>query len=262
MRVLLTSDWHCGHYVGLTPPEFQAGAGREVQSRLWDWFYENATKGGPADLLIVNGDAIDGRGDRSGGTEEVSTDRHTQVKAALEVVKLLAPKKVLMTFGTPYHTGSEEDFEEILCDKIRFELGIQSRIGAHETCALGDGPESERLICDLKHKVGASQIPHGRHTAVSRERLWNLLWAERGQRPKADVVVRSHVHYHSFCGGDGWLALTTPALQGLGSKYGARQCSGTVDIGFIVLDVKSKRDWSWESFIMPLDAQRATVFVA
>lgn len=262
MRALLIGDLHCGHTVGLTPPGYQFGPDRNVQAAQWEWFCRHVGELGQVDFLLLNGDAIDGRGERSGGLEQIAIDRKEQVNMALEVVKLISPRSMVMTYGTPYHVGREENWEDVLRDKIATELGIPIKLGDHETAALGDCAAVDALILDAKHKVGGSQIPHGRHTAIARERLWNLMWAEREQRPKAHVIIRSHVHFFGYCGGQGWLAMTLPALQGLGSRYGARECAGTVDTGFVVLDVVSKSEYGWRAETVADSTRKASVFVA
>ena len=73
------------------------------------------------------------------------------------------------------------------------------------------------------------------------------MWAERGEYPKADVLIRSHVHYYDFDGDFDWLGMTTPALQGYGSKFGGRKCTGTVDVGLVYFDVKGKDDYTWKA---------------
>jgi len=258
-RVVVLSDFHCGSKVGLTPPEYQydldtpAGA---VQKLYWDFFKENTEALKPIDLLILNGDAIDGTGERQGGTDQKTTDRAEQMKMARRCIEVCEPGALLMTYGTPYHVGASEDWEGELLEKCRETMGLsEARIGANEDA------EVNGLVINCKHSVGGSQIPHGRHTAVARERLWNQLWAERGQRPKADILIRSHVHYLAYCGGPDWLALTTPGLQGLGSKYGTRQCSGIVDFGFVYFEVESREKWWWGERIMPLSAVPAKPMV-
>jgi len=72
----------------------------------------------------------------------------------------------------------------------------------------------------------------------------------RGEFPLAHIILRSHVHYHNYAGGPGWVAMTTPALQNYGSKYGARKMSGQVDIGFVVLTIQDKDNFSWEAPIL------------
>jgi hypothetical protein len=241
-RIVVISDMHCGHRSGLTPPTWQypdeskdpalAKYG-EMQRAMWGWYCDTLSALQPIDRLIVNGDAIDGKGERQGGTDQLVTDRKVQVNMAAKVVLEASARRVAIIKGTPYHTGTEEDWEEVLAEKVGAD-----RCGAHEWF------EAHGTVIDCKHKVGGSTIPHGRHTPLARARLWNLLWAERNLQPKANILIRSHVHYHAFDGGAGWLAMTTPALQAW-TKYGSLECEGTVDLGLIQFDIK-EGGWGWK----------------
>lgn len=239
-RILAASDTHCGHFSGLTPPMYWLpidGSKPQVaalQRELWNWYANTLTAAGPFDAALWLGDLIDGRGERSGSTELLEVDRITQCEMAVECLKeAKAPVNVLAK-GTPYHTGQAEDFEDLIAQELP-----GSTIGGHEWA------EANGVVFDLKHKVGGSSIPHGRHTAVAKERLWNMLWAEKGYAPRADVILRGHVHYHAHCGGHDWLAMTLPALQGPGSTYGVRQCSGTVDFGFVSFEIQDDGGYTW-----------------
>ena len=237
-RVLVMSDLHCGHLVGLTPPQWHIREGSPdnltkrqkysvIQEEMWELYCKNLRRFKPFDLVVVNGDAIDGKGDRSGGTEQITTDREEQCDMAKVCIRRALSKgtKLVMTYGTPYHTGVDEDHE----GTIARDFG--AKIGSHEWVEAGG------VVFDFKHKVGGSQIPHGRSTAINRDALWSNLWAKTGNTPESDVLIRSHVHYHTRTFDPSFKPyhrMTTPALQGMGSKYGARQCSGLVHMGFLV----------------------------
>lgn len=261
-RVLTIADLHSGHAIGLTHPDFDIThqnndndtAHKQAKSRRihWNWFASQVDALKPIDILFVNADCIDGRGEKSGGTELLATDRNVQVQMATAAIDYCEASKVYLTYGTPYHTGGKEDWERNVYNAIKNAEAISSHLFV----------DVEGLIFDIKHKVGSSSIPHGRHTAVAKERLWNVLWSEHGEYPKSDVIIRSHVHYHTFCGGVDWLAMTTPALQTLGSKYGTRQCSGVVDFGFIHFDVEGKDNYKWEAHILKRKTARAEVLKA
>jgi hypothetical protein len=230
-KVLAIGDLHCGHGVGLTPPAWQSGGELGViQKALWDHYAETVQSIGKVDLLIVNGDTIDGKGKRSGGTELIEPDLTRQTEMAAECVDLVKTNRVVMTYGTPYHTATDcgADTESQLIKDLKLKKPSRTvTVGGHEWIDVNG------MIFDVKHKVGSSGIPHGRATAIKKEALWNMLWAEREQNPKAHVFLRSHVHYHEYAGNSEYLAMTLPALQGPGSKYGVRQCSGTVDFGLV-----------------------------
>ena len=252
-RVLACGDLHCGHRAGLTPPRYQyphrSSATRKVkewgrvQKELWDHWRERVEAIQPVHVLLVNADVIDGKGDKSGSTEQITADFQEQCDMAIEALSIVEADSIVMTHGTPYHVSGRDgtDYEAF----VARELG--AHIGGHEWI------EVEGVVFDLKHKIGASQVPHGRHTAIARERLWNVLWAERDYAPKADVLLRSHVHYFSYCGWSNWLAMTLPALQGPGSKFGVRQCAGTVDFGFVSFDCDQGR-YQWQTHILEIRA--------
>jgi len=263
-RVLVISDLHCGHLVGLTPPGWQLKSNSEskhiakygkIQNVLWNKYRKMVQSLKPIDILIVNGDAIDGKGKKSGSTEQITSDRNEQANMAVRCIQEVAAPKIYLTYGTGYHTGDDEDFEDGIVKSVK-------KMGTTKECCIKDHPtiNVNGLIFDCKHHVGGSQIPHGRFTAAARERLWNVMWAEKKQRPKADVIIRSHVHYFAAAVMSNFLAMTTPSLQGLGTKYGARRVSGTVDFGVVHFDVKSKEDYQW-GWIIPayVDAERVQV---
>ena len=252
-RLVIISDAHCGHITGLTPPEYQAqstGANNKfsrAQKELWDHYSRILDELQPIDILVANGDMIDGKGDRGGGTEILFADRLAQVDMAVECIKESRCKQIVMTYGTPYHTGDGEDYEAIIAQKVGAK-----KIGGHEWLDVNG------CVFDFKHKTGSSGIPHGRNNSIAKERLWNVLWHEHDEQPKADVIVRSHVHYAAYCGEPGsWLALTTPALQAKGTKYGVRQCSGTVHWGLTHFDIDENGGYTWQSHLVRLKAQQS-----
>ena len=242
-RMVVISDLHCGHRVGLTPPKWQQNDDNKyakVQKSVWKFFTEQLEKIKPIDIVVINGDAIDGQGKKSGGTEHITTDRNEQVDMANECIQQIGAPKIYMTYGTGYHTGNEEDFESILATQI------SSRIKSHLQLDVNG------LIFDFKHKVGSSTVPYSRATAIGKEQIWNLVWAESKGMPISDVIVRSHVHYYDLSKRNGKTMVTTPALQGYGSKYGSRLCSGTIDIGFLSFDVTDRDDWEMTEHLVDL----------
>ena len=246
-RGIMEGDYHSHHRAGLNSPDYwmpETGKNAKwgtMQRELWNARCEILEKIGPVDFHAINGDCFDGRGQASGSTELLADPAWgNQIANAEQValqVRFRGKPRRIMSRGTPYHVGKLEDYEDILAESL----------GA----TIKDHPffDVEGVTFDMKHKVGSSSVPYGRSTAVARERFWNLVWAETEYQPKADVVLRSHVHYYSFNGGDGWLGMTLPALQAAGTKYGGRQCSGTVDWGLVTFDVEDgEYDWQYWTY--------------
>ena len=245
-RIVVIADTHCGHWSGLCPPgwQYKTGPGTpplrvkraKQQREHWLRYATLCAQLQPVYDVFMLGDMIDGRGEKSGGTELVTTDRIEQCDMAVRCARELAPTNgYVAVYGTPYHTGQLEDFEDIIAKELGAEIGGQLF------------PEVEGVVFDLKHKVGGSSIPHGRHTAVSRELLWNQIWSDRADgQPLAKVLLRAHVHYHGFCGDGTRLAMTVPALQGW-TTFGGRQVSGTVDWGPTWFDVEDGELIRWNA---------------
>jgi hypothetical protein len=244
---MVISDGHGGHVAGLTPPKYQnyhAGLGKfqDQQEEAWNW-YSGTCKRLKPDILFYTGDMVDGKGKRSGGSELISPLWKVQCDIACHVIRETGAKRLVAVYGTPYHTGMEDDYEEFIIDKLKTDMFCT--ISGHEF------PKVHDIQFDLKHKIGSSTIPHGRSTAIMKSKLWNTMWAERQQQPNVDVVIRGHVHYLDYVGNSQWLGMVMPALCGWGSKYGVRQCEGIVDFGLVWFDVYDGDDlstlqWHWE----------------
>jgi len=250
-RVLVLSDFHAGHEVGLTPPEWNIGmpGDQMVQYRaeMWSRFEEALKMVGIPDVLVVNGDMVDGRGERSGSVELLHLDRGVQVDMASEIINRAKAKSIILTRGTDYHVGIAESWE----DRIAENVGAE-RIGDVINADING------LVMNFRHHLGNSQTPVGRAGPLAREATWNALWNVRQGFPLADVIVRSHVHHHTYTGGPGWLALTTPALQGYGTRYGERRMSGIIDWGIVVFDITSKENYTWKAITFPFPYPQTT----
>ena len=242
-RIVLMGDLHCGHRAGLTPPRWRNRQCSEehvwrkftrVQEETWKLYAGFVKLLRPIDCLVVNGDLIDGRGEKSGGVELITADRNEQVKIAEECCEMWDAPQIVITEGTPYHAGDIESWEAMIDDSLR-QKGRQVKIGAHEWVDVNG------YVFDVKHHVGSSTIPHGRYTIAARDELWNTLWHEAGLQPRADMVVRSHVHYcvggWHYVGGKRVDFMTLPALQAMGTRWGARRMSHTVDWGLMAYDI-------------------------
>lgn len=235
-RFLTVGDLHCGHRVGLTPPEFDYAVEDDryyrVRRELWNAYADAVDAIQPIDIMLVNGDCCDGKGQKSGATELIRTDMNSQVAMAQSCILYAKPKKIVMTYGTGYHVSpGGEDWEKVLADRLTAQLGYEVTIGAHEWYDING------TVFDCKHKVGSSSVPYGRGTPISKDRFWNLVWAEFDEQPKADVLIRSHTHAAKVDGEPGtYMAYILPALQGQGSKFGGRVCQGTVHFGIMWFD--------------------------
>lgn len=257
LRVAIISDLHCGHVAGLTPPGWQQRpvddrdvlAGKRnkwarLQAALWRRYDAIARKIGRVDLLIVAGDCIDGRGEKSGSTELLVVDRNQQAEMAAHCIRRIDARKIVMVYGTDYHTGAYENFEDNVADAVG-----AAKIGAHEWV------DVRGMVIDVKHHVNGSTVPHTQGTSIMRDALWGSLWAERQEQPRSDMIVRAHVHSYFRFETAAWSGVTMPALQGMGCRFGQRRCSRTVDWGMVWLDVRGRGDYDFHPEIVRFEEQ-------
>ena len=243
MKILALGDPHCGHRVGLTPPGFDAPDSHKhyypFRRMVWDWFGSTIDKIGPVDLALWNGDLIDGEGSKSGGSEHLDTSPEEQVEMAVACCRRVEARDHLFTFGTAYHTGKSADYERQVADRIGGPIADTQ----HFQC--------NGVNFNARHHVGNSQVPYGRGTAQYREAIWNALNAAAGLEPRAQVLLRSHVHYHVAVQDAQRLTMTLPCLQGPGSKFG-RRCTGEVTMGMVLFEVAPDSRWSWQLYHLNL----------
>ena len=207
---------------------------------MWKFYTGAMDSLKPIDILVANGDMIEGKGESSEGVELITPDRHDQVRMAAEAIEYTEARHVRIMYGTRRHVGKEEDFESVLADSLK---GMGVTVQGHAFMNVNG------VNIDVKHKVGSSVIPHGRFTAIARSRMWNVIWnSEHERQPKADILIRSHVHYFGHAGGASWLGVTTPALT-YNSSYGVRECEGLVDVGMIVFDFDEKGNYEWNPIL-------------
>ena len=249
-RVIACSDMHCGADYGLTPPTWTSRLPKQQEEM---WAHVKRMRDYKPDVILFLGDAIDGKSRRLGGRDLITADRAEQSQMAASCLKFIGSKnqncKIYMVRGTPYHVGDDEDWEDVVAK----EVGA-AHIGNHEWV------DVEGVKFNIKHKVGSSSVPHGRRTALERERLWSELWSAHQDHPQSDVILRGHVHYWGASMGPGYLAMTLPALCGLGSDYGTRQCSGEVHFGWVEFECGGgEYTWSRDKHVYILKTSKPKV---
>lgn len=230
-RLAILSDLHCGSIWGLSSPEYIGGGTRAecIRQEMWNAFHETVKMFKPFYAVILNGDLIDGKNDKSGGQELISTKMKDQIDIAKKCIDILECDNLYFTSGTPYHVGEDENFEEILAQNYNKQV--------EKTLDL----DIDGWIINARHHIGRSAIPHGRFTPSARTQLWNALMADTGNYPKADIIIRSHVHYYTQSRYSKKIMITTPCLQAPFTIYGDR-CEGIVNLGWMYIDIEPKEN--------------------
>ena len=252
-RLAVISDLQCGSIFGMLPPGFITSEGipklqNAGQKYLWEcWIdFNDRLKEFKPDAIIMNGDANDGNQRKQEGTELSLNLLVDQIRAAvtcLTVTKKRAPNaKWYFTRGTAYHVGQAGQYEE----------EIAKQIGAEKYSSVGTGIyvreilwlNVEGVIIEAAHHIGVSQGFY-RLTQLDKEMQWSAMAAKDDTKgvPKADLLIRSHVHNFQHAEHASKQGLVTPCWQlqtsfmRKGSTYRMLPDIGGV---FIEIDGKAK----------------------
>jgi len=252
VRVLVVADLHSGHEGGLWPDkdlpmpdgrELPLNVGQKHLLACWRHIYQTAKEEIKPDILVVNGDLVDGEQRKSFGTEALTTIIAAQTKAAKKLLEPLASlvKEVYVTRGTPYHDGARG----MIAEGIAEGLGAIGPNSGWYTWSLLD-LEIGGVVVNIQHSISVATGLY-RATPLDREGIWSALAGKEGKVPKADAIIRSHAHVFVHVEHASKHIAITPAWQ-LQTEYMRRHSAYRMlpDIGAIWLEIdpalKAKRE--------------------
>ncbi len=176
VRILGTRCWHVGDKYGVWPPSMYSKEKTplpqsEVQEELYQQLINILKKIGRVDLVLINGDLVEGKQLRMFGVPLIDADTDTQVLAAEKLyeetfAKHSKPTIVGITMGTPYHVmvgiGGNLDFQ------------AAQRIGRHAHVKFG--------YPNLQLYLGKSHLLHDVRHRISRAPVNRLMPLEKTHR--------------------------------------------------------------------------------
>lgn len=227
-RVLVLSDLHCGHNLGLTHPDY-FNHFKEIQQVGWDFYSKNIKKLGKIDLLICNGDMTEGPG-RKGTREHITSDMKEQQEMAIACIEQVPAKKIVFLRGTPFHSTNDMEYEDAIAKYFKSEIHDSRKINVNN------------CILHARHTTGRSGTAYSSITSLQRSAVVQMLNDIESDSIKADIFIRSHIHNYNYVDRELFSAVTTPALQFAGSSYG-RTCTGQYSYGFVFFDIRGKKDF-------------------
>lgn len=205
-RLCVIGDLHVGSVFGLAPPDFITSDDivlslNKAQQYLWECWVDFASRTGKydPDIVIVNGDLVEGIQRKEGGLGLSLRSMVDQKAAAIEVLTLLKKAvrsdcKFFFVQGTKYHTGENGEAEE----------DVAALFGARRYSSVGAGRlvrevlwlDVSGVIVECAHAIGGTTGFY-RATALDREMQWSAMAGKDESKgvPKADILLRSHVHF-------------------------------------------------------------------
>lgn len=199
-------DFHCGHRLGLAPPDYFPSKRLEATlGKLWAWREAEIKAVGPVDIHNLGGDLVDGEG-KKGASHLIETDVGIQSDMAKESASRVRLKKGgsrYLEYGSDFHVVVGGNSIE---HTIARALGVDK---ADDTIRLRI--RGKRF--NFRHFCGRSDIERGQPTQDAREITRELIQETVYGAEAADVYGRHHVHYFSRAGLEDREAYTCPAWQ-------------------------------------------------
>lgn len=197
ISLVALGDIHAGSRAAVCIPDQQLAGGGSfrysaAQRALYEAWCGLAKEWSEPDLLVCNGDAIEGQARKESGVPCWSTDLDDQIECAASLLKLYKARKYYMVDGTGYHVDAGgKSLEHHIGERIRAEkIGIAGARSDDELFLKIDG-----VTFHFAHHISIGTGWY-KTTPLARELVFALL--NESDKHRVDIVCRSHVHY--FCG--------------------------------------------------------------
>ena len=258
--VLFLSDMHVGSIYAVRTPNAVLGDNTELQpTKLSQQLYDNwcycRDKCPKPDLLVLNGEPIDGSNKKSVSSEVWTPRVKDQLNDAEKLIRMYKWQEMVMTRGSRYHVTVDNTYhEEFLAEKLNC-IPYEGLFGkAQEINSTNRDREVTAQYTDFYiwfilggkrfsvcHHVGYNKTELYRTTALGREGATMIFaegrWFPKGE--KVNIIVRSHVHYYVQVRYRDQISFTTPCWKMPDEFMLRRGIGGTaVDIGTIELIVE------------------------
>ena len=253
--IVVVSDVQVGHHLSICSdkPKFSQAPPappttyqpNRVQKALFKAWTEVAKEWNKPDILVLNGEPIEGQQHKNMGTEVWTTNLNDQMDDAKTLIDMFNAKRIYTTRGSDYHVSLRGvPLEEAFGERVG-ATPIGGYFAPYEIYL-----EEEGVTFNFAHHVGYNQEFY-RSTALTREMA--LMKLNASHKPAdPDVIVRSHVHYYWYVGSTSHLTMTTPCWK-LQDWFMQRKGpgGGVPDIGAVRFTVKDG-EYSWEKKIYRL----------
>jgi len=255
-KVLLISDLHCGSYAGLMPPEVKLtdtprGAvlthtSSNAQAMLYDAWCEmvDDMSDYKPDLVIVNGDIVDGMNQADGGVHTITNDMYAQADMAADLLSMIPCNCFLITIGSGYHSRTGRNgapIEPYIADALT--KAIQSK-GRNPNVTFS----SEAIVklngkrFHVTHTVGHTNNYQYRSTALMRDMTNMLLNWPTHKFGHVDAIIRGHVHFFINVRMADIEGIITPCWKLRDSFCTKIGLNSQPDIGYVTMDWKRGGD--------------------
>ena len=250
-RVLVMCDTHIGSDVALAPEELILESNNrimanEIQLAILQEFYNMIDDVGRVDLLILNGDLVEGTNYYGEGAGCITTSMNQQAKTAIELLSEIKFRKVVGCRGTAYHGKKNPNLDHLVIE------------GLGGVC-----------MDEVSMKIGETRIYANHRTPVRMARFetrpqsvaQDMLLAELNEMDFGhfDIICKAHVHYFVALDMGKSIGFVCPCWKGRDefAKGAANPFAFNPSIGYIMFDIENDGSFSWTKSIKNLKGNNA-----
>jgi hypothetical protein len=206
---LVIGDMHDGSRFGLAPPSWWSKRTQFMSEWLWKcWMHMIDWLPPEIDLLVLNGDLIEGQQKRGDSVGLYTADLSEQTDMAIETLEPLAKKckRIIRVGGTAYHEGFHGNLKAL--DKhFGIDCPKDPRDHISRYIKLADGA----VMHVAHHPGGGSTLYKG--TNMDRELLWSKIAAKCHAIPDANILIRNHLHFYGCLADAQKMIIQNPCWQ-------------------------------------------------
>ena len=258
-RVLVISDLHVGSSTALCSAKpiiadlgtfYTPNGLQKIFFKAWKDMIKSLK--GPVDLLVINGECIDGANVKQVGQQSWTTNFEDMMEDAKKLIEMIPYKKVLILRGSNYHEQLDgTNFEEIMAGKLRDCVKYKAYGGEGKTDYFAFVKVYNKIF-SFTHHIGFSKSEAYRTTALAREMAG--MHFQHDKLGRADIFVRSHVHYFNHIEFVHTHGCTTPAWKYPDQHLFRGGLAGTTaDIGAVAFVIHSNGHVDFEKYIAEID---------
>lgn len=255
-RIVCISDLQVGSNLGIMPEKAWVSEREKeetpnrIQEALLKAYNETVRAWSKPDILVVNGDAIEGGQPRERGVPVWSTNSTDHVDAAAILIDKWQAKKAFVVRGTGYHVNTDGiPFEELLARKIKNGVKISLSGNNFSDYQLWLQPLDSNKVFFFAHHIETTKIFQYMATAPAREVAMHKLNADEisPTNEPPNVMVYSHRHMYVDSGFEsGRRVFVTPGWQ-VQTPFGKKRspAGAIAHIGALRFTTKGD-DFEWE----------------
>lgn len=245
--IVVYSDMHVGSYMSVcsAEPEILEGGGawkpnalQKVLFEAWQDSIDSISK--KPNLLVINGEPMDGANPKQLGQQSWTTDIEDQMNDSAKLIGMIPNEQLMFVRGSGYHVqAGATNYEEILANRMG-ATGYKAYGGSGLTDYYAFIEINNKMF-NFTHHIGFNKWAAYRTTAIARELAG--MHFEANKLHKADVIVRSHVHYFVHVEFPHTHGVSTPAWKFPDAHLFRGGVAGTTpDIGNVEFIIEPNED--------------------